>query len=82
MRAIIAGRLVDRAGLDVGEYWTSEAIADLDTLCISWQDELLSMPKCCFSDWLQLHRLGRLEQVAPEPYIPALDPFDCGMDVE
>lgn len=66
----------------MGEYWTSEAVADHNTVCVSCYGKLLSMDKAAFPDWLQLHSLLMWDEAPAAPYGPAFDPFDVGMDVE
>lgn len=82
MRNIKAGTLLTRAGAAAGEYWTCETIGMHNEICISWNGQLLSMDKGLVPDWAQLHKLLLDERAAPWPYIPELDPFDVGFDVE
>lgn len=65
----------------MGEYWTSEAVADHYTVCVSCYGKLWSMDKAEFPDWLRQHKLFMCDE-APVYMGSAFDPFDVGMDVE
>lgn len=81
MRNIQAGQLVTREGAIVGEYWTCEAVAMHNTLCVNWGELSLTMDKAQLPDWAQLHNVQLDEKVIPLTYIPAFDPFDVGFDI-
>ena len=85
---ITKGRLVtddwgDGVMEQVGEYWTCESIAEHYTVCIRYMDQLLSVDKAYFPDWLQRHHLymeDEAPQTPPMWYLRASDPFDVGFD--
>ena len=81
MGRIVKGYLVEsNSYLCMGEYWTS--MNDYYTICISYNDKLISMDKARFADWLQLNHLLYDELVATDSVPACFDPFDIGMDVE
>ena len=65
----------------VGEYWTCEAPGEHNTICISYNEKLISVEKADFADWLQLNHLLARDNELPA-YPATFDPMDMGMDVE